>query len=213
MWFLGSGSSCNCNCSSEISRLRRAIESLEENRKREYQEQKMFTNIIENRLPIEFNKIEFDYQYQQDNAPDYLCRGGANGQMPTEFSTTDIENVVSDHLKEIVPADNDACVGVSIPFTFLLFVPFYLSITVSNLRYFIHTITYPTFKVMYENEWGCAGNVRIILYDDNQLKNNRKSECTYFKAESGQKVYSSFLVSINENDKTQKVTHIKSTRN
>lgn len=205
-WFFGS----SCDCSGEISRLRRTLERIEETRKFENSTKKVFATSAyidpANNVPVERKKFEFDYQYYQDNAPDYECRGGVDGQIPTEFSSSDIDNVVVEHLKEVRTEP--------ISFTFLLLVPLDLSKNMSDLDPFIHLYEYPAYsKDTYENEWGRVGNTRILLYNDEGLKNNRKSESRHPKLDSGQKVYSSFMVSTNEKNEIQKVTHMKSTRN
>jgi hypothetical protein len=204
-----------CQCSSELANLavkieylRRCILSDPTNRKTVirpiYINNYDMNTANKTVIPLEKKKFKFDFRYYQENSPDYMCRNGINGQRPTTFTRADIDNVLTDHLKEVTPE------------TVILFVPFDLSEHISDIYEFIYLLEYPYknynyLKDIYVNEWGHIGNIKVILYNDSVLKENKKSEKVFNTSDYDQKVYSSFLVSISEKDKIQKVTHIKST--
>lgn len=203
-WFFRSP----CYCYSEISTLSRSIERLEEALKSEKRMNNMMrlpsTISQSSRAPLEKKKFEFDYQYYQDNAPDYLCAGSTNGQIPTQFSKTDFDKVVSKHLIDQPPFQGTRL---------LLLAPLALTKDVTDAdERFMFLSHYPTHLNVYESEWGLLYGTKVILYDDKILKNNPRSKSINDKLEGDFKVYSSFLVSINDKDEIQKVTHIKSTR-
>ncbi len=194
---------CNCNCDNKIRILELAIGDL-----------RSCPNVPAEpipfpcvRIPMDRKKFDLELVKWQNESPVYDCKGGVNGQSITEFTYADVRNVRNDHLDNILEQGIDFSVCHS-----LLFVPVTLKNQIEWLYRFIPLMSYPSYaNDIYEYEFGCLGEIPIMLFKSEDLSINEPSVDKRNAMMQGKEVYSSFMVTRNAQS-TLMVTHIRSTR-